>query len=138
MKIVPVSPGKPTTPNPGNPQTGDRSIMGFWIGLGAIALGGLAAGIIMYSRKKKRMVSDEKGVYLRPFGWDVQENIERAKRYSEYALRCGGSGHPAFYALCLDDSIRRNVKWAWLLGCPSSGFVMKFGCSVTRLRRHEG
>ena len=53
VKIVPVSPGKPTTPNPGNPQTGDRSIMGFWIGLGAIALGGLAAGIIMYNRKKK-------------------------------------------------------------------------------------
>ncbi|NBK80615.1 LPXTG cell wall anchor domain-containing protein, partial [bacterium D16-76] len=53
VKIVPVTPGKPTTPNPGNPQTGDRSIMGFWIGLGAIALGGLAAGIFMYSRKRK-------------------------------------------------------------------------------------
>ncbi|ANU54255.2 hypothetical protein A4V00_09615 [Hungateiclostridiaceae bacterium KB18] len=53
VKVVPVTPGKPTTPNPGNPQTGDRSIMGFWIGLGAIALGGLAAGIIMYNRKKK-------------------------------------------------------------------------------------
>ena len=48
VKIVPVTPGKPTTPNPGNPQTGDRSIMGFWIGLGTIA-----AGIIMYYRKKK-------------------------------------------------------------------------------------
>ena len=53
VKVVPVTPGKPTTPNPGNPQTGDRSIMGFWIGLGAIALGGLAAGIFMYGRKKK-------------------------------------------------------------------------------------
>ena len=28
VKIVPVTPGKPTTPNLGNPQTGDRSIMG--------------------------------------------------------------------------------------------------------------
>lgn len=53
VKIVPVTPGKPTTPNPGNPQTGDRSMMGFWIGLGAVALGGLVSGIIMYSRKKK-------------------------------------------------------------------------------------
>ncbi len=53
VKIVPVNPGKPTTPNPGNPQTGDRSIMGFWIGLGAVALGGLVSGIIMYSRKRK-------------------------------------------------------------------------------------
>ncbi len=53
VKIVPVTPGKPTTPNPGNPQTGDRSIMGFWIGLGAVALGGLAAAVIIYTRKKK-------------------------------------------------------------------------------------
>ena len=53
VKIVPVTPGKPTTPTPGNPQTGDRSIMGFWIGLGAIAMGGLTAGIIMYYRKRK-------------------------------------------------------------------------------------
>lgn len=53
VKIVPPTPDKPTTPNPGNPQTGDCSIMGFWIGLGAVALGGLTAGIIMYSRKRK-------------------------------------------------------------------------------------
>ena len=53
VKIVPVTPGKPTTPNPGTPQTGDRSIMGFWIGLGAIALGGLTAAVIIYTRKKK-------------------------------------------------------------------------------------
>ncbi len=53
IKIVPVTPGKPTTPNPGNPQTGDRSMMGFWLGLGAIALGGLGAAIIIYNRKRK-------------------------------------------------------------------------------------
>ena len=53
VKIVPPTPDKPTTPNPGNPQTGDRSMMGFWLGLGAVALGGLVSGIIMYSRKKK-------------------------------------------------------------------------------------
>ena len=53
VKIVPTTPGKPSTPNPGNPQTGDRSMMDFWLGLGAIALGGLASGIIIYSRKKR-------------------------------------------------------------------------------------
>ena len=53
VKIVPTTPGKPSTPNPGNPQTGDRSMMGFWLGLGAIALGGLVSGIIIYTRKKK-------------------------------------------------------------------------------------
>ena len=53
VKIVPTTPGKPSTPNPGNPQTGDRSMMGFWLGLGAIALGGLVSGIIIYSRKKR-------------------------------------------------------------------------------------
>ena len=53
VKIVPPTPDKPTTPNPGNPQTGDRSMMGFWLWLGAVALGGLVSGIIMYSRKRK-------------------------------------------------------------------------------------
>lgn len=53
VKIVPNTPGKPSTPNPGNPQTGDRSMMGFWLGLGAIALGGLVSGMIIYSRKKR-------------------------------------------------------------------------------------
>ena len=69
VKIMPVTPGKPTTPNPGNPQTGDRSIMGFWIGLGAVALGGLAAGIFMCIRKKKEQDDEERRrcISARPF-----------------------------------------------------------------------
>ena len=40
-------------PVPDIPQTGDNSNLGFWIGLGAIALGGLISmAIIMIKRKK--------------------------------------------------------------------------------------
>lgn len=48
-----------------------------------------------------------KKVYIcAPLSGNVAENIERAKRYSEYALRCGAAPvTPHFYALCLDDSI---------------------------------
>ncbi len=40
-------------PPPDNPQTGDNSNLGFWIGLGAVALGGLVATIIMGIKRKK-------------------------------------------------------------------------------------
>lgn len=40
-------------PVPEVPQTGDESNLGFWIGLGAIALGGLVSCGIMYFKKKK-------------------------------------------------------------------------------------
>lgn len=39
-------------PEPEKPQTGDNSNLGFWIGLGAIALGGLVSVIIIKLRKK--------------------------------------------------------------------------------------
>ena len=35
------------------PQTGDESNLGFWIGLGAVALGGLISCTIIYFKKKK-------------------------------------------------------------------------------------
>lgn len=35
------------------PQTGDESKIGFWIGLGAVAVGGLAAAGIIYIKQKK-------------------------------------------------------------------------------------
>ena len=44
---------KITPPTPDNPQTGDNSNLGFWIGLGAVALGGVIACIIMYCKRKK-------------------------------------------------------------------------------------
>lgn len=40
-------------PNPDIPQTGDNSNLGFWIGLGSVALGGVIACIIMYCKRKK-------------------------------------------------------------------------------------
>lgn len=40
-------------PKPVIPQTGDNSNLGFWIGLGSVALGGVIACIIMYCKRKK-------------------------------------------------------------------------------------
>ena len=44
---------KITPPTPDNPQTEDNSNLGFWIGLGAVALGGLVATAIILMKKKK-------------------------------------------------------------------------------------
>lgn len=44
---------KLTPPVPDVPQTGDESNLGFWIGLGGIALGGMVACVIMFLKKKK-------------------------------------------------------------------------------------
>lgn len=44
---------KLTPPAPDVPQTGDESNLGFWIGLGGIALGGIVACVIMFLKKKK-------------------------------------------------------------------------------------
>ncbi|MCQ4770287.1 hypothetical protein NE579_07400 [Intestinimonas massiliensis] len=46
-----------------------------------------------------------KRVYIcAPLGGNVPENLRRARRYTEYALRCGVAPvTPHFYALCLDD-----------------------------------
>lgn len=39
-------------PEPEKPQTGDNSNLGFWIGLGAVALGGLVSVVIIKTKKK--------------------------------------------------------------------------------------
>lgn len=44
---------KLTPPAPDVPQTGDNSNPGFWIGLAAVALGGLVACVIIHLKKKK-------------------------------------------------------------------------------------
>ena len=44
---------KITPPTPDVPQTGDNSNLGFWIGLGAVALGGLVSVGIMAIKRKK-------------------------------------------------------------------------------------
>ena len=44
---------KITPPVPDVPQTGDDSHLGFWIGLGAVAVGGAVASAIILMKKKK-------------------------------------------------------------------------------------
>lgn len=48
-----------------------------------------------------------KKVYIcAPLAGDIEDNIERAIRYTEYALKCGTAPVvPHFYALCLNDNI---------------------------------
>lgn len=48
VKIIP-----PVPPLIENPKTGDDSNLGFWIGLSAIALGGLIAALIIGIKQKK-------------------------------------------------------------------------------------
>ena len=47
-----------------------------------------------------------KKVYIcSPLGGNVEENLERAKQYTKYALKSGVTPVVShFYALCLDDS----------------------------------
>ena len=47
----PETPEKPRTPDV--PLTGDQEAPGFWLGLTAIALGGLAAILILYFKEEK-------------------------------------------------------------------------------------
>ena len=73
-----------------------------------------------------------KKVYIcAPLGGDVQANLERVKKYTEYALKCGTAPVvPHFYALCLDDSIPREREMGMAAFC---GFAMKCGSSAMRL-----
>ena len=73
-----------------------------------------------------------KKVYIcSPLGGDVENNLKKAVRYTEYALRRGTAPVvPHFYALCLDDNIPkereigmtagRNLLWfcdeLWVFG----------------------
>ena len=77
-----------------------------------------------------------KKVYIcAPLAGDVAENLERAKRYSEYALRCGAAPvTPHFYALCLDDSIPEEREMGIAAGLSLLWFcdeVWVFGDETT-------
>lgn len=50
-QTVKLTPPAPLVPD--IPQTGDNSNLGFWIGLGSIALGGLIAAVIIVIKQKK-------------------------------------------------------------------------------------
>ena len=52
-QIVKASVTNEKIPVPDIPQTGDNSNLGFWIGLGAIALGGLIATAVIAIKRKK-------------------------------------------------------------------------------------
>lgn len=51
-----------------------------------------------------------KKVYIcSPLGGDVERNLHRAMRYTEYALKCGTAPVvPHFYAMCLDDNKKKE------------------------------
>ena len=77
-----------------------------------------------------------KKVYIcAPLSGNVAENIERAKHYSEYALRCGAAPvTPHFYALCLDDSVSAEREMGIAAGLSLLWFcdeVWVFGDEAT-------
>lgn len=47
------------------PKTGDSSKLGFWIGLAAVALGGVISAGIIRIKSRKVTTNDEARVYLR-------------------------------------------------------------------------
>ena len=51
-----------------------------------------------------------KKVYIcSPLRGDIKGNIEKVKRYTEYALKCGTAPVvPHFYALCIDDNVPKE------------------------------
>ena len=78
-----------------------------------------------------------KKVYIcAPLGGDVQANLERVKKYTEYALKCGTAPVvPHFYALCLDDSIPREREMGMAAGLSLLWFcdeMWVFGDEITR------
>lgn len=77
-----------------------------------------------------------KKVYIcAPLSGDVQDNLEKAKRYSEYALKCGAAPvTPHFYAMCLNDSIPKEREMGIAAGLSLLWFcdeVWVFGDETT-------
>ena len=83
-----------------------------------------------------------KKVYIcAPLAGDVQGNLEKAKRYSEYALRCGAAPvTPHFYALCLNDNVPEEREMGMAAGLSLLWFcdeVWVFGDQTTDGMREE-
>ena len=83
-----------------------------------------------------------KKVYIcAPLSGDVEDNLEKAKRYSEYALRCGAAPvTPHFYALCLDDNVAEEREIGIAAGLSLLWFcdeVWVFGDQTTDSMRAE-
>lgn len=83
-----------------------------------------------------------KKVYIcAPLGGNIKGNLEKAKWYTEYALRCGVAPvTPHFYALCLDDhdpkerEIGRKAGMSLLWFCDE---LWIFGDEVTEGMKAE-
>lgn len=83
-----------------------------------------------------------KKVYIcAPLGGDVERNLQRAKRYTEYALKCGTAPVvPHFYALCLDDANPKEREIGMAAGLSLLWFCDEmwiFGDEVTEGMRQE-
>lgn len=56
-------------PEPEKPQTGDNSNLGFYIGLGSVAVGGLIAFLIIKFKRKMRTMNNVQSICLFTLGW---------------------------------------------------------------------
>lgn len=83
-----------------------------------------------------------KKVYIcAPLGGNIKGNLEKAKQYTEYALRCGVAPvAPHFYALCLNDcnpkerEVGRKAGMSLLWFCDE---LWIFGDEVTEGMKDE-
>jgi len=83
-----------------------------------------------------------KKVYIcAPLGGDVEGNLERVKRYTRYALRCGTAPVvPHFYALCLNDNNQKEREIGLAAGLGMLWFcdeLWVFGQTVTEGMKQE-
>ena len=83
-----------------------------------------------------------KKVYIcAPLGGDTELNLQQAKRYTEYALKCGTAPVvPHFYALCLDDHNPKEREIGMAAGLSLLWFCDEmwiFGDEVTEGMRSE-
>ena len=83
-----------------------------------------------------------KKVYIcSPLGGNIERNLQRAKKYTEYALKCGTAPVvPHFYALCLDDNNPKEREIGMAAGLSLLWFCDEmwiFGDEVTEGMRSE-
>lgn len=84
----------------------------------------------------------KKKVYIcAPLGGNIEENLERVKKYTEYALKCGAAPIvPHFYALCLNDKDPKQRETGMQAGQSLLWFCDEmwiFGDEITDGMREE-
>ena len=83
-----------------------------------------------------------KKVYIcSPLGGDIKGNLEKAKRYTRYALMCGTAPVvPHFYALCLNDNDQTEREIGLAAGLGMLWFcdeLWVFGQNITEGMKQE-